>query len=286
MSRNFPAWTDTHWDYEKGNLNAETKQYTLEACKRVKAQGGVVHCFAVGRVFEQEDVDWLKQIAQAGHPIGNHTYDHVNVLATKPEDVQFRFRRAPWLIDGKDVQQVLIENVRLTSAALKTRVGVDAAGFRTPGGFSDGLAGRADVRRWLRDLGFTWVSSRYPAHPAPEAGKEPGPALLDAVVKAQEAAQPYTYADGLVEVPMSPVSDIVAFRTGRWKLDWFLAAVRKAVEWAIDRRATFDFLGHPSCLYVVDPKLTAVGLICDLVKKAGDKAALVDLDTIARRARK
>jgi hypothetical protein len=41
---------------------------------------------------------------------------------------------------------------------------------------------------------------------------------------------------------MSPVSDIVSFRTGRWKLEWFLAALRRAVQWAIDRRAAFDFL--------------------------------------------
>src|SRR5437588_8832702 len=81
MSRNFPTWEATHWDYEKGNLNNETKKYTTAACKRVKAAGGVVHCFAVGRVFEQESVAWLKDIAQAGHPIGNHTYDHVNVKA-------------------------------------------------------------------------------------------------------------------------------------------------------------------------------------------------------------
>src|SRR5439155_12269548 len=93
MSRNFPRWDDTHWDYEKGNLNDPTKKYAAEACKRVKAAGGVLHCFAVGRVFEQESVAWLKEIAQAGHPVGNHTYDHVNVLATKPEDIQFRFKR-------------------------------------------------------------------------------------------------------------------------------------------------------------------------------------------------
>src|SRR5437870_4802552 len=89
MSRNFPRWEDTHWDYEKGNLNAETKKYTTEACRRVKAHGGAVHCFVVGRVFEQENVDWLKEISQAGHSIGNHTYDHVNVKATKLEEIQF-----------------------------------------------------------------------------------------------------------------------------------------------------------------------------------------------------
>src|SRR3989442_15626882 len=65
MSRNFPTWEQTHWDYEKGNLNAETKQYAVEACRRVKAHGGVIHCFAVGRVFEQENIDWLKKIVQA-----------------------------------------------------------------------------------------------------------------------------------------------------------------------------------------------------------------------------
>src|SRR5438270_8260303 len=81
MSRNFPSWDQTHWDYEKGNLNEETKRYTAEACRRVKAAGGVAHCFVVGRVFEQANTAWLKDLAQAGHPIGNHTYDHVNVKA-------------------------------------------------------------------------------------------------------------------------------------------------------------------------------------------------------------
>src|ERR1051326_285817 len=62
MSRNFPTWETTHWDYEKGNLNDETKRYAVEAAKRVKAHGGVIHFFAVGRVFEQRSVDWLKDL--------------------------------------------------------------------------------------------------------------------------------------------------------------------------------------------------------------------------------
>src|SRR5262249_31203741 len=155
MSRNFPNWEQTHWDYEKGNLNAETRNYALEACRRVKAHGGVAHCFVVGRALEQANVDWLKEIVQAGHAVGNHSYDHVNVQATRPEDIQFRFRRAPWLIAGKSPREVIEENIRLTNAALKTRIGIDAAGFRTPGGFSHGLKGRADVQKMLLDLGFS-----------------------------------------------------------------------------------------------------------------------------------
>src|SRR5579872_7022009 len=62
MSRNFPTWDQTHWDYEKGNLNEETKKYATEAARRVRAHGGVVHFFAVGRVFEQKSVAWLKDL--------------------------------------------------------------------------------------------------------------------------------------------------------------------------------------------------------------------------------
>ncbi|MDB6028393.1 MAG: putative xylanase/chitin deacetylase, partial [Verrucomicrobiales bacterium] len=101
MARNFPNWEDSHWDYEKGNLSDNAKNYAVEAARRMKAAGGVIHFFLVASALEQEDVSWLQEIVKAGHSIGNHSYDHVNLLAQKPEDVQFKFKRAPWLIEGK-----------------------------------------------------------------------------------------------------------------------------------------------------------------------------------------
>ena len=285
MSRNFPEWKDTHWDYEKGNLDAQTKRYAVEAGRRVKAAGGVVHYFAVGRVFEQENVDWLKGIVAEGHPVGNHTYDHVNVRATRPEEIQYRFRRAPWLIEGKGTAEVIRENVRLTTAAFRSRLGIAPAGFRTPGGFSDGLRDRPDVRAALRAEGFDWISSLYPAHKMSMPGVAPGADIFDSIDAAQASAQPFVYPDGLVEVPMSPVSDIGAFRNGRWRLDDFLKSLRRGIGRVIDERAVFDFLGHPSCLYVADPEFRAIDLICDLIRKAGPRAAFADLGTLADRAR-
>ena len=73
---------------------------------------------------------------------------------------------------------------------------------------------------------------------------------------------------------MSPVSDVTAFRAHYWKLDWFLKAVRLAVQEAIKTGGVFDFLAHPSCLVVEDPSFEVVKLICDLVKDAGDTAAV------------
>jgi hypothetical protein len=284
MARNFPKWEDTHWDYEKGNLNEETKRYAVEAARRVKARGGVIHFFLVARALEQENVDWLKEIIQTGHSVGNHTYDHVYLLATKPEEIQYRFSRAPWLIEGNQTTDFIRENIRLASAAIKTRLGISPAGFRAPGGFADGLANRPDIQKILLESGFSWVSTKYPAHPNSEPGVEPTAAVFDGIVKAQSSAQPFVYPSGLIEIPMSPISDIGAFRNGRWKLDHFLKATRLGVEWAIANRAVFDFLSHPAVLSAMDPEFRAIDLICDLVEKSGNRAALVNLEAIGQRS--
>ena len=285
MSRNFPQWEDTHWDYEKGNLNDVTKRYCVDAAKRVQARGGVIHYFLVGRVLEHESVDWLKAIAAGGHAIGNHTYDHVYVLAQKPEDVQFRFKRAPWLIAGRTAPETVRENIAMTTRAMEARLGIAPAGFRTPGGFDPGLNGREDVQRMLLDLGFSWVSCKAPKVDLGPAGGTPTPSILSAIVAGQKAAQPFAYPTGLIDIPMSPISDVAAFRNARWKLDHFLAAIRAGVEWAIENRAVYDFLSHPSILCYMDPEFKAIDLICELVQKAGKRAALVDLDTIALRTK-
>lgn len=285
MSAEYPKRGMTEWNYRKGDLDADTKKYATAAARAVKARGGVIHFFAVGQTLEQEDVGWLKDLAAAGHPVGNHTYDHVNLLATKPEDLQFRFRRSPWLIRNKTVAEVIEENIATTTLALKERCGITPNGFRTPGGFRDGLKGREDLQKMLIRQGFPWVSSLYPAHSLGSPKAEPTAAVYADVVKAQAAAQPFAYPSGLIEVPMSPVSDVNAFRTHYWKLGWFLKAVRRAVEEAIRTGGVFDFLAHPSCLVVEDPGFETVKLICSLVKDAGEKAALVGLDAIAARVK-
>lgn len=285
MSRNFPAWEQTHWDFEKGNLNETTKRYCVDAGKRVKARGGVIHYFLVGQVLEHESVDWLKTIAADGHPIGNHTYDHVYVLAKKPEDVQFRFKRSPWLIAGKTAEEAIRENIVMTTRALQARLGIAPAGFRTPGGFTTGLHGREDVQRMLLDLGFTWVSCKVPRTEIGPPGAAPTAEIIAGIAQAQAEGQPFAYPTGLIDIPMSPISDVAAFRAGKWKLEHFLQAIRAGVEWAIEHRAVYDFLAHPSILCYMDPEFKAIDLICDLVSQAGRRAALVDLDTIALRTR-
>lgn len=287
MARNFPNWTDTHWDYEKGNLNDAAKQYTVDACRRVKARGGRIHTFVVGQVFEQANVDWLKDIAAEGHAIGNHTYDHVYVLAQSLPDIQFRFKRAPWLVEGRNVIDVIRDNIKLTNLAIKERLGVKVNGFRTPGGFATGLHGRKDIQQLLLSLGFDWISCTYPEHAGivdlHDSPNPPSQEAYDHILAAQTTAQPLRYPTGLIDIPMSPISDIVAFRNGRWKLPYFLKAIEIELDWVIREGAVFDFLAHPSCLGVIDPKFEAIDLICSKVEQAKQAAEIVTLDTIAHR---
>ena len=281
MSRNFPTWESRHWDFEKGNLNADTKRYTELAAQRIKGSGGVLHGFIVGQVLEQENVGWLRRLIDDGHPMGNHTYDHVNVRATRLQDVQFRFQRAPWLLRNQSATDSIRENVVLCETAMQQRLDKKSDGFRTPGGFHDGLTAFPQVRRMLRDLGYEWVSSLYPRHPYTKPMERPSKRVIEGIVAAQQTAQPFVYPDGLIEIPMSPISDIGAFRTGRWQLEWFLDVIRESVQWAIDNRAVFDFLAHPSCLYVVDPDFRTIDMICKMVADAGDRAAFASLGKIA-----
>lgn len=285
MSAEYPKRGMTEWNYRKGDLDADTKKYATGAAKVAKDRGGLIHFFAVGATLEQEDVGWLKDLAAAGHPVGNHTYDHINLMAQKPEELQYRFKRAPWLIRDKTVAQVIEDNIASTTLALKERCGITANGFRTPGGFRDGLKGREDLQKMLVKQGFSWCSALYPAHTCGKPKEEPADAVFEDIVKASAAAQPFAYPSGLIEVPMSPVSDVNAFRTHFWKLDWFLKAIQLAVEEAIKTGGCYDFLAHPSCMVVEDPNFETVKLICSLVKDAGDKAAIVGLDEFAKRVK-
>lgn len=286
MSRKYPTRDMVEWDYQKGNLNEPTKKHSVEAARIVRELGGLIHFFCVGRVLEQANIEWLKDIAKMGHPVGNHTYDHVNVWAKKPEQTQFRFQRSPWLIRGKTTQEILRENIRVTTLAMKERAGIQADGFRTPGGSAAALDGREDLQKLLLDEGFTWVSSKYPKHQFSKPGEEPSDDVFASIREALGQAQPSIYPTGLIEIPMSPISDVGAFRTSRWKLTHFLKSVEQCVEWAIENAAVFDFLCHPSIMYVEDPKFETVKLICDLVNQAGDKAEIVGLSAIAKHVSK
>ena len=82
-------------------------------------------------------------------------------------------------------------------------------------------------------------------------------------------------------MPMCPISDLIAFRTARWKLDYFLKAVKVTVQQAIERRLAYVLLAHPSCLSTHDPGFRTMDLLCDLVTASRGRAKIADLGAVA-----
>jgi hypothetical protein len=137
----------------------------------------------------------------------------------------------------------------------------------------------------LLECGFRWVSSLAPS--VAVSPENPAAADFDAVVRAQPASQPFVYPTGLIEIPMSPLGDVAAFRRKekKWKLADFLAMIRRNVGWAIEHGGVFDLLTHPSIMCVEDPKCETYDLVCDLVAQSRGRAAIVGMDAIARHVR-
>ena len=210
MSRHYPQRGMLEWDYRKGELDAASKEYALKTCRHVKASGGVVHGFLLGRTLEQENIDWLEQLLGDGHLLGNHTYDHVKLNARSRDTVQARFRRCPWLIDQKTPRQAIVDNIRMTERAMQYRLGISPNGFRTPYGYPDGLAGREDLQDMILELGYRWVSSQY-CQPQNLKKSLPTAANYSAIVRFVKKTQPFNYDSGLIEVPLSPITDVNAF---------------------------------------------------------------------------
>ena len=132
----------------------------------------------------------------------------------------------------------------------------------------------------LLDLGFSWISSRYPRHPM----GPPSESAFGGILQALPQAQPGRYPTGLIEVPMSPASDVVAFRSHRWPLSAVLQALERALTWVVERGLVYDFLCHPSCLVVEDPELRIIQRICRFVQENNDRVRLATLPELAQRA--
>ena len=285
MSRNFPRLMDTQWDFEKGNLDADNKRYAVELGRFLKARGATAAYFVVGQVLEQENVDWLKELHRDGHILGNHTYDHVNLVGAKPEDLQHRFRRSPWLVEGRTAEQVVEDNIRMTNSAMRHRLGLERIrGFRSSNEYLNGMDDKPAVQAMLKRLGFDWAGTKFSdvrVRPLERASEK----LFEAVVASQPTTQPYLYPSGIVEIPKSALPDIQAFRLGRWGLGDFMEANRRAAQWAIENAGVFTFTVHSSVQVSVDPEFKTFEMLCDMVKKSADRVELATPDQVADRVR-
>ena len=163
---------DVEW-----TADVEVSLAALGAVVAVHRRRGARATFCiVGRLLELAPERYRALLSDDLFEVQNHSYSHIavkQVVGAPPVDLE----------------QVEDEVTR-TNALIADALGVEPIGFRTPGGFTNGLQGQREVLGILQRAGMKWVSSdaRGPAETVPAGFR-----------------QPYWYADDgfpdLLEIP-------------------------------------------------------------------------------------
>ena len=252
MCTNFP-YRNSVWDHCKGAIDQETCEYVMRQNVLAAQLGVPLTYFLVASALEDEDNDYLREAAQAGHEIGNHTYSHVNVTATATSELRGAYAAQPWLVGSRDVRAVIGDEIAAAHALIQQKLGVTPQGFRTPYGFTNGLADQDWFRQLLKGQGFRYASSRYFGwdlwdERLAEAGVDDTRLLHDL-----RQSQPYRYDDGLIEFPIVTPSDCHVFRPWRWPAQRWVATVRRLIDLAYEHELVVDLCCHPAILAACDP---------------------------------
>jgi peptidoglycan/xylan/chitin deacetylase (PgdA/CDA1 family) len=252
MCTNFPYWTSV-WDHRKGAIDEDSKLYILKLNEVAKKYGAKLHFFLVGSALEDPHIDYLKQLVDAGHAIGNHTYTHVFVKAKTVQQLQVVYRNAPWRAAGRTPLECIRNELRETNLGVREKLGVELRGFRTPGGFANGLHDVPEVQDLLKQEGFAYASSHYSFPVDPKVKHPPREQLECAMRQSLDTLQPYRYPNGLLEIAPMGITDIWAFRyldLDRWE---YINLLKVGIDHAHANRQVLTLTFHPPCLAARDP---------------------------------
>ncbi len=235
-----------------GRIIPEVQAYTLDLCGVAEQYGVPLHFFFVGNGIEHTQ-GCLKEILRRGHVLDNHTYAH---LALTTDDVA-----------------KLDEELALTNRLLEERLGWKSTVLRGPGGYQNGLDGKAENQKAILKNGFRWVSGR---HDGTHRGD------MAHILRTVEENLPYAYPTGLVEIPIQGLTDRTFFDTLRnvspekyqawrkshggqavpdgWTAPWtapdaleaWMSYLLKSVDYAYERRLLWVPTWHPTTHYLHD----------------------------------
>lgn len=288
MVTNFPYWTD-FWNHRKGAIDEATKRYIGQMNSQCKKYGAKAHYFVVGSLFEDPDIGYLEQAVAAGHAVGNHTYTHVNIKAIDRERLSGIYHSCPWRASGREAQDIVRQEIQMTTAAIKHRLGVNPRGFRSPGGFPNGLQDAPAVQALLQEEGFWWASTHYNDSldrkyrvPSFEAVPKVELAELnEAFNRSQHTLQPYRYESGLLELPLAGITDVVAWRGYRPDLNEWLSMLSQGVDFAHRHGLIFMLTTHPAVLAAVDPFCQTIDVVLRRALEKEGGVWLPDLEEVA-----
>lgn len=290
MVTNFPYWSND-WNSSKGAIDQATKKYVEQINAKCEKYGAKAHYFLVGSLFEDPDIDYLKKTVAAGHAVGNHTYTHTGIKAQEVAQLSGIYSDFPWCAAGRSAQEIVRQEIQMTTGAIKSCLGTNPKGFRSPGGFVNGLQDVENVQQMLQHEGFWWVSthyndglisSRYKLATFEAVNKLDVHTLIEAFNRSEHILQPYRYKSGLLEIPLAGITDVVAWRGYGSNLGDWLSMLSAGVDYAHKHGLIFTLTTHPAVLAAIDPCCQSIEVI--LTKAIGKEEGvwLPDMEEVAQ----
>jgi len=230
-----------------GHLNQDIRDYIEKLATIAERYDAKQQFFIQGNTFKNNvDVEFWKTIADRGHAIDSHMYNHDGMLDLPIDEIK--------------------SQVRKTKNLIETHLGTENIGLRGPGGYRKGLDGRADVQKAVLDAGMKWVSTRFDFTPG----------LTDSQWAAKVARErPYYYETGLLEITVCGHIDRSYFDSdmrgdpNKSVADW-IAYLKQCVDIAYENNLFLALALHPSTSFKHDREAKYVTEIFEYCRRKPD----------------
>jgi len=223
------AWQSKDGLDAHGHFNQDIRDYVEKLVTIAERYDAKQQFFIQGNTFEKPvDIEFWKTIADRGHAIDSHMYNHDNLRENPVDEVKSQLKKTKKLIE--------------------TNLGTENIGLRGPGGYMQGLKGRPDLQQAILDAGIKWVSTHF----------DYTPSMTDSQWAAKIANEhTYFYETGLLEIPFCGHQDRTYFDSDcggdptKTSDDW-ITYLKKCVDIAYENNLFLALTTHPSTSFKHD----------------------------------
>ena len=212
-----------------GHLNEDVINYVKTVVNISERYDAKLQFFLQGNTFEDPVEHWI-DIAERGHAIDQHTYNHISLPHTPLETIESEVARTKRLIEDK--------------------LGVVNIGLRGPGGYRNGLRERGDIQQILIEAGIKFVTTQDAFGHEDLSDEKMAETIAD--------TQPYYYDEtGLLEIPFCGYQDREFFdldcgpRLGT--LEEWIEYLKRTVDFVYEHGLIYGLVVHPSTGFKHDP---------------------------------
>jgi peptidoglycan/xylan/chitin deacetylase (PgdA/CDA1 family) len=212
-----------------GHLNEDVREYVRLLATISEDYGLGLQFFVQGNTFEEtEDAELWTEIADRGHAIDSHMYNHDSLLRTPIEEVRSQLTK--------------------TKSLIESHCGTENVGLRGPGGYEQALHGREDVQQVILDAGIKWVTTQFQ-----RAVHGNDQSWIDMI----PSQQPVYYPTGLLEIPFCGHQDRSYFDVDMGgsarPVDEWIDYLKGCVDLALENGLWLSLTTHPSTSFKHDP---------------------------------